>query len=249
MILDIDAGNTRLKWRLSANGSVVRFGIEDGSLQEMLNCLTAKIDFISIDRIRLVHVLGVESEAEFRVFLGKKTNRLIETAKSTAYCGEVKNKYKPPETLGVDRWLAILAAFQETKKKCCVIDCGSAITVDFVLGDGTYIGGYIAPGFKMLASTLAENTKQLPAIDFYKYSELSIGQSTKQAINNGILLMIVSFIEKNMANFFNNESDIKTVFLTGGDAEVIKEYLKVNVDLEVKFRPDLVIDGLSIALP
>jgi type III pantothenate kinase len=249
MILDIDAGNSRLKWRLIHNAKIASCGIEYGSLQEMLNHLVGEIDDICLDRIRLAHVLGVDGEIEMQVFFKKKFNILIEVAKSTDRCGEVVNQYKPPERLGVDRWLAILAAFREIKKKCCVIDCGSAITVDFVLNEGAYVGGYIVPGLKTLALALSQNTKQLPFVETYRSNSLSIGQSTNQAINNGALVMIVSFIEKVVSNFFDNKNEIQTVFLTGGDAEIIAQHAAFGSGAQVKLVPSLVIDGLPIALP
>ena len=66
--------------------------------------------------------------------------------------------------LGVDRWLAGLAAWSKYKKNLIVVDAGTAITVDFINSRGTHLGGLIAPGPNILASALAGGTAHLPVV-------------------------------------------------------------------------------------
>lgn len=248
MILDIDVGNTRLKWRLSDGLVVVSAGHESGCLQEMLINLLLKIDHIEVKRVRLAHVLGSQREKEITAFFLKNINIIVECARVKNFCGAVVNKYYHPEHLGVDRWLSILAAFDHAKDECHIVGCGTAITVDFISEAGIYSGGYIVPGVRMLAKSLSENTKLLPKIEIDNYENLSYGTSTKEAIQNGALLMAVSFIEKSIENYNKKNNKTIPLYLTGGDAEMLIEHLTLPAS-HINLMPNLVLDGLPIALP
>lgn len=249
MILDIDAGNTRLKWRVSDKDSTICCGAEHGPLQQMLNKLILHIHDTPVERVRIVHVLGFDRENELRIFFKKKLNKLVEVARAIDSCSGVINEYNPAEALGVDRWLAVLAAFRRANKKCCIIDCGSAVTVDFVLSSGAYVGGYIVPGVKNMGATLSYHTQQLPLVDIPKEVSLLPGKSTNQAIANGVFLMTAAFLEASVKHFFANTNENPIVFLTGGDADFFVSTLNVGLGAHVECVPDLVLDGLSIALP
>lgn len=248
MILDIDVGNTRLKWRLSDGLVIISAGHEGGCLQEMLVNLILKINDVQVERVRLAHVLGMEREKEIVTFFLKKINIVVECVRSKNRCGAVINKYHYPEQLGVDRWLAVLAAFNHAKNECHIISCGTAITVDFVSEEGVYVGGYIAPGLKLLVKSLSENTKLIPQIEEDKYKSLSHGKSTVEAIQNGALLMTVSFIERSIKNFRERNDKAIPLYLAGGDAELLAEHLRLPA-VQINIVPNLVLDGLPIALP
>lgn len=75
----------------------------------------------------------------------------------TQQCG-VRNGYRKPQQLGVDRWLAMLAAFhlpqRATGQSLCVVDCGTALTLDVLDATGRHLGGYIAPGLTAMREML-----------------------------------------------------------------------------------------------
>ena len=60
--------------------------------------------------------------------------------------GFVKNGYREPSSLGVDRWMVVLAAYHRCSGTALVIDLGTAITLDYIRSDGQHLGGYIVPG-------------------------------------------------------------------------------------------------------
>jgi type III pantothenate kinase len=248
MILDIDVGNTRLKWRLSDGLVVLVAGSEAGHLQEMLVNLLLKIHDIKVTRVRLAHVLGLDREKEIVSFFFKKINIIPESVKSKDFCGAVVNKYQQPEQLGVDRWLAAVAAFNYAKGECCIIGCGTAITIDFVSDEGVYIGGYIAPGVRLLARALSENTKLLPYVETDTFEKLSYGKSTAEAIQYGTLMMAISFIERSIQTFVTRKNKVIPVYFSGGDAEMLVEHLILPAT-QINITPNLVLDGLPIALP
>ena len=57
----------------------------------------------------------------------------------------VVNGYSNPAQLGVDRWLAMIGARQRCVDACCIVDCGTAATVDVMSSNGEHVGGYILP--------------------------------------------------------------------------------------------------------
>jgi type III pantothenate kinase len=69
-------------------------------------------------------------------------------------------------TVGQDRLLCAFGAHARAKQACVVVDAGTAVTVDFVDGDGAFHGGVIAPGLNMMLTALHEKTAKLPLIPY-----------------------------------------------------------------------------------
>ena len=84
----------------------------------------------------------------------------------------VKPSYSDLSRLGVDRWLAMLAAFSVTQSECVVMSAGSALTADWLDASGNHLGGVIAPGYARLVESLHRDlaqvlrTSQLSPIEF-----------------------------------------------------------------------------------
>ncbi len=66
--------------------------------------------------------------------------------------------------VGQDRLLDALGAFARSQQACIVIDAGTAVTVDFVDGQGVFHGGAIGPGVQMMLRALHEQTAALPLV-------------------------------------------------------------------------------------
>lgn len=149
-------------------------------------------------------------------------------------CG-VRNAYTDPRRLGVDRWMALIAARQLTTHPVCVVDCGSAVTIDVLDDKGQHLGGVIVPGLTMMRHALHRNTAQLP---FTRETHpLGLGTCTAAAIHNGTLYALLGAIERIAAQ----QPEISQWFLTGGDARWIAPHLSISV----RIYPDLVLQGLA----
>ncbi len=85
-------------------------------------------------------------------------------------------------TVGQDRLLDALGAFARSKQACIVIDAGTAVTVDFVDGQGVFQGGIIAPGLSMMARALHEQTAGLPLVDV---SRTLAGDGKRSGLKSG----------------------------------------------------------------
>ena len=160
---------------------------------------------------------------------------------SPAEDGGVINAYAQPERLGVDRWLALVEAWQRTGKAAIVVDCGSALTIDVVDGAGRHGGGYIVPGLRMLESSLLSRTASVRFDEATAWTSLGPGDSTMACVHNGTMLMTVAFIKETVVALQNLVQDTCPVFVTGGDAMYVMAWLPDDFH----HLPDMVLDGLE----
>ncbi len=155
------------------------------------------------------------------------------------YAFGVTHAYEDCLRHGVDRWLAILAAYNLKKSSVIVVDCGTAITVDAVNTKGQHLGGYIVPGESLMAQALQLNTGAIKLLTERQRS-YDYGCSTEENVFNGVGLMAETFLRQLVANAKNMGF---IIFVTGGGAI---EYSAVWSDSIVNIMPDLVLQGLSL---
>ena len=244
MILELDAGNSRIKWRIASDtGSEVHaHGVAVG-LADLPGQLTGTL-MQDVCRVRVSSVREREFAEEFTALAQNVWRLQAEFAVVTVAAAGVTNAYTDVGTMGVDRWLAMLAAFELSGTSCCVLDCGSAITFDMVDDTGRHRGGYIVPGLQLMRQSLAGKTRALD-IPFGDWGEPAPGNSTATAIGNGILAMVSGFAEHCRHGTLADGSPGAKWFLTGGDAEIVSRL----IPWEHQLVKDLVLDGLALALP
>lgn len=241
MILDIDAGNTRIKWRaLSVSGERMAGGCVQGedAFAEISRHLPEPVL-----RVRVSCVRNPLFRAALTDYAMASWNVMPEFAQSREREGDVINAYAEASHLGVDRWLAMLAAYERVRGACCVLDAGSALTLDFVAPGGQHEGGYIVPGLLLQRAALLEGTA-IALAGSGPWGEMAPGGSTVTAIHHGILAMLVQWIA---AEYRAREQMGMRWLVTGGDADVIVEAL-IRQGVRCTQVPELVLEGLSIAL-
>lgn len=235
MILDIDAGNTRIKWRVIDGGLVIARGDTSTALVAQGDLL--EIDGIdSIDRIRLACVAGNQIIENLHSQLRAKFGIHLELAEVTDCAASVVCGYRDHAQLGVDRWLALVAAYAKNNQAVIVVDAGSAVTVDMVGAEGVHQGGYIVPGLRLMHEVLWTGTDRIKvkAKPIVEISEP--GLSTDEAVDKGCLLLLVSMIESLAAKYQSK------LIITGGDGSLLCDALNVDA----KLYPDLVLEGLAL---
>jgi type III pantothenate kinase len=146
--------------------------------------------------------------------------------------------YQKFENLGVDRWLAILAARTITELPVAVLDLGTANTCDIIIGKA-HVGGWIAPGFSVMKQSLLANTQKVFA-DLSRPQQLTVGQSTPDCVNQGCLAALQGFVSM-AENYLQDHSQNYEIFVTGGDQELL--FSQKNMHL--RFFPNLVLLGLQ----
>lgn len=240
MILELDIGNSRIKWRtLAGQGQPVAHGHRSrldlpGGEVSWGELLPAQ----GVRRIRVSNVAGPEVAAHLDRWARDTLGLAPEYARATACIAGVTSGYLEPEKLGVDRWLALLAARHELGRACVVVDAGTAVTIDVLDDFGTHQGGYIVPGLTLMLNALLSGTSGV-RLDAAPVASLAAGTCTSDAVLRGCTAMTVVLIER-----ARRGSELPLV-LTGGDAELLAPWLAAPSLL----CPELVLDGLGLALP
>lgn len=155
----------------------------------------------------------------------------------------VINKYKTPETLGLDR-LAVAVASADMFKNSNVlaIDAGTCITFDFIDAEKNYLGGSITPGINMRFKALNTFTARLPLVKNQNFNGLT-GTTTEESILSGILNGVIAEIDGIISLYHNDYGNLK-VIVTGGDMNFFAKKLKSNIFAS----PNLVLKGLNVIL-
>ena len=228
-------GNSRTKWRC---------GTAHGSLPSPQLPRLAQAPC----RVRVATVLrnreGVASAVEARFGVA------AEFASVTSRLGGVQCGYREPSRLGVDRWLATVAAWRQVRCAAVVVSAGTATTVDFVAANGHHEGGYIVPGLRLMRTALNANTADVRVADGETTEAdardaQAIPRDTQAGVALGTARMLGAFVNAAIADFDQHCQGRPAVFLSGGDAPL----LAAQVTTPVRLQPHLVLDGLAIALP
>lgn len=152
----------------------------------------------------------------------------------------IENRYETPSTLGLDRLAAAVGANNiYPNTNVLVVDCGTAITVDFVSASGAFEGGNISLGLSTRFKALNTFTSKLPLLDIVDTFPL-IGKNTCEAIVAGVLNGAIFEMEQYIRYFSNIYPDLKVIF-TGGDAFFFDRKLKNTIFVV----PNLVVQGLN----
>lgn len=239
MNLLIDMGNSRLKWAMTTAGQIMAGPPLANNLinrDELIQLWKGiyrprriAISCVSANRLlELVQSLAHELWLDVDIIL----------VKSQAQAFGVVNAYRRPERLGVDRWLSLVAVWQKYQSPACIVDCGTAITVDLIDANGRHQGGLISPGLTLMKESLGQGTEALPFSET-KHA-FALANYTEAAIYSGTLAAAIGLIEHVLAT----HPVTMRLILTGGDAELIAGHLDVASTVE----SDLVLRGLLCVL-
>lgn len=241
MILEFDAGNTRIKWRcLNHRTAAVEAEGVAGSVKELIIAVGEdhRVEFARLCSVRP----GPDVEA-IRLWIAAAWGLELHIAEVGRSCGGVSNHYVDPGKLGVDRWLAMLAARQRSTEPCVIVDSGTALTIDVLDRDGGHSGGFILPGLNLMRESLQANTGIRLAAGKEELT-LQPGHSTEAAVFNGTLTALIATIEA-VTNSIT-EGGQPLLFFSGGDADLLAAHTSLP---NIEVVAGLVLDGLAIACP
>ena len=130
-------------------------------------------------------------------------------------------------TLGIDRALALFGAGETLGYPVLVIDAGTALT--FTGGDDNkkLIGGAILPGLRLQLQSLAQRTAALPETTLPTQLPGRWAMQTNLAIESGVIYTILAGI-RDFINDWRCQFPDSKIALTGGDSEMLLDYLKVQ---------------------
>lgn len=238
----LDVGNTRLKWAWLEQGIAQSAGAQAHSGQQLDVMFDKLFAAESVSAVVVSNVRGKSVEKSISDWFLRKKQLIVRFVYSTESFRGLKNAYNTPEQLGVDRWLAVIAAIHKYSGAICVLDCGTAVTLDIARGDGQHLGGLILPGLNMMRTSLSVNTSgaQWQAEDSEEKG--CLGLDTQSAIALGTVAAIAGVTERTAHKFEQVYEQSLKVILTGGDATVIADKLRMACVVE----PHLVLEGLAI---
>ncbi|MEO4013298.1 MULTISPECIES: pantothenate kinase [Pseudomonas] len=247
MILELDCGNSFIKWRvLDADvRRVVGEGVVDSDLALLESLKTLK--GLTLKFCRLVSVRTTDETSALISLLTEAFGVSVVCAAPSREMSGVRNGYEEFERLGLDRWLAMLGGFQLASGACLVLDFGTAVTADFISRDGEHLGGFICPGMPLMRNQLRTHTRRIRYGDLAAeraMESLVPGRTTVEAVERGCSLMLRGFVLTQLELARSYWGDDFAVFLTGGDANLVSEIVP-----EARVVPDLVFVGLAMACP
>jgi len=244
----IDIGNTRIKWagladgELTGDGELVHADDPAGTAAQLLKRVP-----VPPEEIALANVAGPAFGDDFLNGIAARWSCPVQIATTQAVAGRVSSAYEDHTKLGVDRWLAILAAAHRYSGAVCIVDAGTAVTIDIVAATGEHQGGYIVPGLDLMRRALTGQTGDLARFtagyDGGRAESLVLGRTTGDAIGHGSLAAICALIERCARPL--GEDNGAVVVVTGGAAGRIIPHLAVDLE----HRPRLVLEGLALWEP
>ena len=143
----------------------------------------------------------------------------------------------PANGLGVDRLAAALAvSMMFPGEECIKFDFGTALTVDFISGEGVFEGGNISLGLQSRCRALNTFTKRLPLIN--PGDEIKdYGKKTADAMEAGVVLGMIFEVEGYIKKY-----PARKVIFTGGDSF----YFAKKVKSPIFVISNLVLVGLAL---
>ncbi len=137
---------------------------------------------------------------------------------------QVKMKYRR-RALGADRLVNIYGAHLRFKGPVLIIDYGTAITFDYVSGNGVFEGGVIVPGIETSWEALQERAALLPSLAQIKPAHQLAGTDTKSAMYSGLLNGFGALSDGLIERFKKTYGRKLTIIATGGSSTLISKYM------------------------
>ncbi len=149
------------------------------------------------------------------------------------------------DRVGIDRLLNAVAAKRSIERgtDALIVSAGTAVTVDWIDGTGTFRGGAILPGLRLMAQALHDYTAQLPLVQIpASTTPQSPGTSTETAIQAGIFWAVVGGIRALLQELSKQATSQPAIFLTGGDVPLLEAVLEPRPRL----WPEMTLEGLRL---
>jgi len=230
--LTIDIGNTLTKVAVFTGDEII--------LLETYNTIEVEsiikiIDSHNISRV-IVSCVG-KLPSKFEDLISRKIEVVYFSASTRI---PIINCYKTPNTLGVDRLAAAVAANALfPNSNVLAVDCGTAITFDLVNSNSEYLGGAITLGVTTRFKALNSFTANLPLLSISEDFPL-IGSNTTESILSGVLNGVVNEID-GYINAIKTQYNHLNIVFTGGDSFFFDKKLKNSIFV----HPNLVLIGLN----
>lgn len=243
-VLIVDMGNSRIKWavlrgeRLGRQKALEHAGITARDLARQLFATRG------ITRVIAASVAGTRLNRLLAATCRAKTGLACEFVASARNAAGLTTRYKEPWRLGVDRFMAVVAGYHMARARgACVVDLGTAMTVDLVDPLGVHLGGAIIPGPELMVASVLRNTAGIARRASGALMNKGLfAQDTRAAISQGARYAAAAVIDRAVSEAQRELQRTPLVLLTGGAAMQIESLLQCSY-VSV---PDLVLRGVAL---
>ncbi len=246
MKLLIDLGNTRCKFAVMQQDGSMEYGVQDYSPFGKLYSVKSLNDkYNDAEKVIISSVLSDKMNADILSRLVDQDGRDVYFLQPFENSFGIQLIYDDLSTMGADRVAGLISAHEKHVGNSCIIDCGTAVTIDAIDEKGVHQGGVILPGYISMQRALVGNTKIKTNQEIEEFNLHA--NTTEVAIYTGCVSAVVGGIEyvvNKMASYYDS---FQQIVLTGGAAE------KVNVHFSKSFKSmplllddNLVLDGLKV---
>lgn len=240
MILLVDAGNSRIKWRLRGRGENLSGGeVATDALDELRNawrgiraqaaCISSVAGDAANEAIRNALAQVLDGGGDRQHWLA-----------SAAQAHGVSSHYQPAESLGVDRFVALVGARRRQAADWVVVNVGTAMTVDMLTADGQFLGGAIVPGPALMRGALDRGTARVH-VGTLLVAGGGLPNNTQAAVEQGVGWALWGVVEGMSRQFSRTVGRTPRIILSGGARDFLRPFL---VD-EVVEVDELVLEGLA----
>lgn len=242
MNLLVDIGNTSFKW---ATAKGLQFDTR-GQFAHRGNDLAMQLEqdwgkLAAPARILVSNVAGAAMADSLSAWTDRSWQLRPQFIRAVRKTAGVTNAYAIPEQLGADRWAALIAAWHAAGEAVCVVDCGTAITLDLVDPAGVHRGGLILAGVAMMQQALCRQTAdlKLPGGD---RPPVLLATTTADAISSGSQFAAAAAIDRIVADMAASTGLRTVVVITGGEANRLAPLLGIAA----RYDADLVLKGIAM---
>ncbi|MDL1955708.1 MAG: type III pantothenate kinase [Candidatus Desulfofervidus auxilii] len=249
MLLTVDIGNThttfgvfekrylKAVWRIRTQHD---FTADELAIKIKSLCELNNLSFNNIKHLAIACVVPPVLNA-FLILAEKYFNLkpfIVEPGIKTG----ISIHYDNPKELGADRIANAVAGYEKYRCPLIIIDFGTAITFEYISGNGEYKGGIIVPGIQIAAEALFIHASKLPRVEMFIKPPQVINQNTINAMNAGLIYGYAALTSGLIKRIKQEISEKPLVIATGGFAPLIATEVK-EID---KIEENLVLEGLYI---
>lgn len=248
ILLVVDIGNTRVKWTRLVDG---RMGKQHAAANAGWSAAQYARRVIGRAWSRgpgRIVVSSVAAEEANRLLVaaarqaGAPAPEFVASQRSAA---GVTTEYLDPWRLGVDRFVAAIGAHHlASGQPVCVVNVGTAMTIDLIDGSGRHLGGAIVPGPALMVESLLTQTNGIRRRATGGPSGVAtlFARTTRTAIGQGSLYAAAAIVDRAIEEARGQLGSRPLVILTGGGSAAIKSLIR-NTSVRL---PDLVLHGLAV---
>lgn len=244
--LVVDIGNSRIKWGRCESGKV------SDSLASLAGDVSAEWDS-QLHKWRLQGpfawaVAGVQTrwQEEFTHWAEARGDRVQAITRKQI---PIPIEVDEPDAVGIDRLLNALAAsrLKPANVLAVIISVGTAVTVDLVKENGSFAGGTIFPGPRLMAESLHRFTAKLPLVELDDVDGLNPpAKNTQAAIQTGISFAIAGGAKLLVETMAGSDLSRTWIIMTGGALGSLPDFHFSNV-ANTMTCPTLTLEGIRIA--